>query len=260
MFTKKDFRAFRSKARKNFPWLSDISYSSRSDIMEAVVLRSQSDQDAITESASFHLFLDQGYYHCSLETGKGPHFFAGVLAKDGDPALLGKLKKEYQFYAEKNAEHFNALLDLCDEFGSYPCHIDFYYPLRRVSIITGEDARISQVISRLKVSPLENPDRIARRANLINRSISRRTGSRHTFAFHLHESYFDLSEEGLDINRETYFSEAFQHLTDAGVCAGYFAVVDDGVEVEVEARKWDYEAEQRKYENHEPPYSFPEQE
>lgn len=258
MFTKKEFRAFRAEARRKFRWLEDITYYVGSDVMDVLVLRSNTDQAPTTDEAHYHLFLDQGYYECHLETQVGPHRFIGMLCDDSDPADYADEREAYGGwdFVEKNFSHFNEILALCDEYGCYPCHVHFYYPIRKITIVTGEDSRISQVISRLKVSHKDSPRQIARKANLINRAISRENGSKHIFAFEVDYYHYEYVPGKFDINKD-FYSLLFQHFTDAGVCAGYFAVVDDGVEVEVEARKWDYEAEQRKYENHEPPYARP---
>ena len=186
MFTRKGFKFFSTKIKRDFPFIRDIRYTLVTDTLTIVMLRHYSDEDQSERravlSSNYHLFLDQGYYTCHQETLTGPHDFGGMLTDDQTPSgevttmqfVRTQLARHFKTLLDYLARHFKTLLDYMDLVGEYPCHVEFQYPQYELNLFPGDDSLIDKMMSRLPtLLPNDTPAEQGAAFNELARSVAR---------------------------------------------------------------------------------------
>ena len=254
MFTRKGFKFFSTKIKRDFPFIRNIRYTLVTDTLTIVMLRHYSDEDQSERravlSSNYHLFLDQGYYTCHQETLTGPHDFGGMLTDDQTPS--GEVTT-MQFVRTQLARHFKTLLDYMDLVGEYPCHVEFQYPQYELNLFPGDDSLIDKMMSRLPT--LLPNDTLAEQSAAFNelaRSVAR-DGSKNDFSFANTVQCDNDKEVRNAINR---YNHSFEHLHETKPPTNFLYTINDGKNIRVRVYCWNYNTEERKFANGEYPYDY----
>ena len=124
MLTEKGIKTLKTLAKTECPIFEKISYDRKSDSLTIRLERRHSDLHPQICNASYHLFIDQGYYICHCESESGPHDFAGMFNGNTEKA---KEIKDFLFFSPEEPQNLSMVLKLLDTIGEYPCYIEFEY-------------------------------------------------------------------------------------------------------------------------------------